>query len=99
MQRDEAAEELQEGNVLRDFCSQTHQEVAQLSAQLRGANDRVEELEESSDSEVELEVQELQQRCHALERQCAHAQAAASRMPFAKLSTSERCSVGIDGGW
>lgn len=89
-QRDEATEELaarlQEGNVLRDFCSQTHQELTQLSSQLRAASDRVEELEDSTDSEVEWEVTELQQRCHALERRCAHAQAAASRMPFEKLA-------------
>lgn len=89
-QRDEATQELaarlQEGNVLRDFCSQTHQESTQLSSQLRAASDRVEELEDSTDSEVEWEVTELQQRCHALERRCAHAQAAASRMPFEKLA-------------
>eukprot|EP00435_Cladocopium_sp_Y103_P060097 s1825_g21.t2 len=53
-------------------------EFLMLSSQLRAANDRVEELEDSTDSEVEWEVTELQQRCHALERRCAHAQAAAS---------------------
>ena len=40
--------------------------------------------------QVEWEVTELQQRCHALERRCAHAQAAASRCIVACIT---RCSV------
>eukprot|EP00434_Breviolum_minutum_P035645 symbB.v1.2.031556.t1/scaffold3676.1/size52183/2 len=89
-QRDEAQEELaarlQEGNSLRDFCRKTHEEVVELSSRLRVVNDQAEEPAESTDSEVEWQLNELQQRCHTLERQCAHAQAAASRKPYAKLA-------------
>jgi len=100
-QRDEAQEELaarlQEGNSLRDFCRKAHEEVVELSSKLRMV-DQAEESAESTDSEVEWELNELQQRCHALERQCAHAQAAASRKPYAKLADLSFASEANDGG-
>eukprot|EP00913_Durusdinium_trenchii_P017093 g16076.t1 len=75
LQRDEAAAELaqrlQEGHALRDLCSQAHRENSQLSAELRILDNEVEELVDTTDSEVEWELSELQQRCTALERQCA----------------------------
>ncbi|CAE7340550.1 unnamed protein product, partial [Symbiodinium necroappetens] len=84
----ESAARLQETQSLRRLCEHSSGEVSRLSAELRAmqaAGFDLQDLEDSTDSEVERETDFFRARCESIERRCARALRAASRKEFDKV--------------